>query len=145
MLYNKQNEHNVLFVPVLQGAIPFFHDICQHLSFDPYIEYIGVKSYEGIAQKDHIIYKTVNKDLIENREVWLFDDIADSGNTFKFLTNMFLYMGAKSVNTCVLLKKRKCPFPVTLHAFEMDDEWVWGYGMDGPNGRGRSLPMVVYQ
>ena len=141
-LYGFENEHEVVFAPILQGAVPFFSDICRYLPFDPYVDYIGVSSYAGEQQTEFNLYKAPDPAIVNGKTVWLFDDIADSGNTLDFLKKLLLSLGAKQVKTCVLLKKRHCKYPVDLYGFDMDDEWVWGYGMDAPNGRGRLLNTI---
>jgi len=141
-LYNHDNESEVVFAPILQGAVPFFSDICRYITFDPYIDYIGVNSYVGQDQTEFNLYKAPDPTIVRGKIVWLFDDIADSGNTLQFLKNLLLSLGAKEVKTCVLLKKDHCMFPVDVYGFPMKDEWVWGYGMDAPNGRGRILNAI---
>jgi hypoxanthine phosphoribosyltransferase len=137
------NRDDVVLMPILQGAVPLFVDVCKHLDFNPFVEYIGISSYEQQQQKQFNLYKFVDPNAVQNKSVWLFDDIADSGNTLNFLKTTLLQMGAKEVHTCVLLKKRTCPFEVDVAGFIMGDEWVWGYGMDAPDGRGRILDEIM--
>jgi hypoxanthine phosphoribosyltransferase len=141
-LYDQQNEDEVVLAPILQGAVPFFSDISRNLLFNPYVDYIGVSSYDGEEQTQFNLYKAPDRAIVKDRTVWLFDDIADSGNTLQFMKNVLLSMGAKEVKTCVLLKKNHCTYPVDLYGFPMNDEWVWGYGMDAPDGRGRLLNAI---
>jgi len=145
--YNKLNgqDEEIVFVPILQGVVPFFTDIVKNLEFDPFIEYIGVSSYKGESQKEFNLYKSVDPELVKGRKVWVFDDIADSGNTLGYVTGLLEQYGAKQVDTCVLLKKKHCIYPVNMFGFEMNDEWVWGYGMDSPEGRGRALRSIYYK
>jgi hypoxanthine phosphoribosyltransferase len=145
--YDKLNEQDeeIVFVPILQGVVPFFTDIVKNLEFDPFIEYIGISSYEGESQKEFNLYKSVDPELVKGRKVWVFDDIADSGNTLGYVTGLLEQYGAREVNTCVLLKKKHCIYPVNIHGFEMNNEWVWGYGMDAPNGKGRGLKDIYYK
>jgi len=144
-LYNFKNEHEVVFAPVLTGVVPFFSDVCKGLIFDPYVEYIGISSYQGTEQKEFNLYKMFDPKVIKDKTVWLFDDIADSGNTLKFLADLLKQHGAKDVKSCVLLKKMHCQYPVDVCAFEMEeDHFVFGYGMDGANGRGRTLDSILY-
>ena len=76
----------------------------------------------------------------------LFDDIADSGNTLNFLTSMLKQYGAKEVKSCVLIKKAHCAHPIDVCGFTMtEDHFVFGYGMDGVDGRGRSLNTILYE
>ena len=138
-------ESNIVFCPILTGVVPFFADICKYVEIDPYIEYIGVSSYNGTEQQDKFnVYKLPVADNIKGRTVWLFDDIADSGLTLDFLTRTLFSMGAKEVKTCVLLKKNTCTFPVDVYGFPLEnDDWIHGYGMDAPNGRGRISPALL--
>ncbi len=144
-LYDWENEHNIILAPILQGAVSFFSDITKKLTFDPYIEYIGISSYVGTKQKEFHLYKMIDPKLVQNKTIWLFDDIADSGNTLRFLTNTLMQFGAKEVKTCVLLKKKHCTYPVDLVGLKINNEWVFGYGMDNDNGRGRILNAVHYK
>lgn len=141
-LYSWETEDNVILAPILQGAVRFFSDISKKLIFDPRIEYIGISSYVGTKQKEFNLYKMIDPKLVFNKTIWLFDDIADTGNTLQFLTQTLKAHGAKEVKTCVLFKKIHCTFPVDLTGFHINDEWVFGYGMDGENGRGRALNTV---
>ena len=144
-LYNPSNEHEVLFAPILTGAIPFFNDMCKGITFDPCVEYIGINSYQGTEQKEFNLYKMFDPKVVKDKTVWLFDDIADSGNTLEFLAHLLKQHGAKEVKSCVLLKKSHCKYPVDLYGFEMkENHFVFGYGMDSANGRGRTLGSIVY-
>jgi hypoxanthine phosphoribosyltransferase len=132
----------VLFAPVLQGAIPFFSDIIKGVTFDPFVECIGISSYKGEQQKEFNLYRMIDTKYISGKIVWLFDDIADSGNTLNYLTQLLYQRGAQDVKTCVLIKKHHCKYHIDQFGFEMGDGWLWGYGMDSPDGRGRSLNSI---
>tara|TARA_R110000868_G_scaffold28036_4_gene105517 strand:+ start:4107 stop:4637 length:531 start_codon:yes stop_codon:yes gene_type:complete len=140
---NGDEEVNIVFCPILTGVIPFFTNLTTYLEFDPYIEYIGAASYEGTEQQEVKTYRMPDPELIKGKDVWLFDDIADSGKTLQYLTDILTSYGAKRVYTCVLLKKNTCPFPVDIYGFPLeDDAWIHGYGLDAPNGRGRISPAL---
>lgn len=140
---NGDEEVNIVFCPILTGVIPFFTNLATYLEFDPYIEYIGAASYEGTNQQEVKTYRMPDPELIKGKDVWLFDDIADSGKTLQYLTDILTSYGAKRVYTCVLLKKNTCPFPVDIYGFPLeDDAWIHGYGLDAPNGRGRISPAL---
>ena len=141
-MYMGEAEESVVLAPILQGAVPFYHEVAKRLEFDPYVDFIGISSYEGTTQKEFNIYKMFDPEMVSGRVVWLFDDLADSGNTLQFLKNMLLQYGAKDVKVCVLLKKAHCSFPVDIVGQEVGNDWVWGFGMDAPNGRGRTLNTV---
>lgn len=146
-IYNEQTievEHEIVFCPILQGAVPFFVDVCKYTLIEPYVDYIGISSYQGQEQKEFVVYKMPDANLVKGKTVWLFDDIADSGKTLEFLKTTLMSFGAKEVKTCVLLKKQSCPFPVDVYGYELEDDyWVWGYGMDAPNGRSRTSNVLL--
>ena len=82
--FNFSNHEELVFVPILQGVVPFFSDIVKNIEFDPFIEYIGVSSYKGESQKEFNLYKSINPEIVKGRKVWVFDDIADSIGINKF-------------------------------------------------------------
>lgn len=141
-IHNENNEDQVVMVPLLQGAVNFFADLSNHLAFNPYVEYLGVSSYEGEEQTEFNIYRMPKLETIIGRTVWLVDDLLDSGNTIEFISKLLLQFGAKEVRVCVLIRKTHSKVKGDLVGFEMGDEWIWGYGMDAPNGRGRLLKSI---
>jgi hypoxanthine phosphoribosyltransferase len=122
--------------PILQGGVTFFNDVARFLLIDAYVDYIGISSYSGMLQGDFDLYKAWNTDLID-KDVWLIDDIADTGNTMKYLEDLAYSEGAKHVYKVALLRRKSCLIELDFHGFSLDKEWVFGYGMDGPDGLGR--------
>lgn len=122
--------------PIMQGGITFFGDIVRFLSIDAYVDYIGVSSYNGMQQGEFNLYKGWDTDLV-GKDVWLIDDIADTGNTLLYLEDIAYAKGASKVYKATLLRRKTCPIQLDFHGFSLDDEWVFGYGMDGPDGLGR--------
>ena len=75
----------------------------------------------------------------------LVDDILDTGGTLAAAVPLLHEMGADSVRTCVLLKKRLAAAPkidADYVGFEIPDEFVVGYGLDF-NNLYRNLPDIV--
>ena len=141
--YKKDIEHNLVFCPILQGVVPFFSDLIKYINVEPYVEYLGISSYKGLEQGDFLVYKMPDPNLIKDKIVWIFDDIADTGNTLQFAKQTLLEYGALDVKTCTLLKKSICLFPVDIYGFTLkNDNWIHGYGLDAPNGRGRTAPAL---
>jgi hypoxanthine phosphoribosyltransferase len=122
--------------PILQGGITFFHDVAKHLLFDAYVDCVGIKSYEGKKQSAFDLYKAWNINLMD-KDVWLIDDICDSGNTMAYLEKLAYDKGAKHVYKATLLKRHDCPMELDFCGYTLQDEWVFGYGMDHPDGLGR--------
>ncbi len=80
------------------------------------------------------------------RHVIIIDDVLDSGRTISFIQRHVQSQGPASLRTCVLLKKRKSlPAPTAgaeYVGFEIDDEFVVGYGLDY-DGLYRNWPDIV--
>ena len=114
------------------------------------IDFIRAKSYAGITQGTVKITKSVEID-ISRKDVYLVDDIFDSGETMKFLAKYFNLKGAKTIHIVTLVKRAKNEFnPINphshvstfRHAFQCDDEWLIGYGMDSTGGYKRNLKSI---
>ena len=123
-------------IPILQGSIPFFHELTNYFCWNPVVDYVGASSYEGLEQRMLQAYKLPKKHLVEGKKVFLFDDILDTGDTMTFFVNTLFSMGAKEVVPVVLLKRKFSKWIQdprvnrVLVGFEIYDEWVFGYGMD---------------
>ena len=135
LINNKYTGTEVLPVltPIMQGGITFFSDLARFLTIEAYVDYVGVSSYKGKTQGMFDLYKTWNTDLT-GKDVWLIDDIADTGNTLSYLEKLAYKEGAKKVYKATLLRRKDCPVPLDFSGFDLDTEWVFGYGMDDPNG-----------
>tara|TARA_R110000803_G_scaffold97073_2_gene165212 strand:+ start:86 stop:592 length:507 start_codon:yes stop_codon:yes gene_type:complete len=127
--------HPVL-TPILQGGITFFQDVAKNLLFEAYVDCVGVVSYKGQDRGEINLYKDWNVDLTD-KDVWLIDDICDSGKTMAFLQQRAYDKGAKRVYKATLLERHNCPMELDFSGFTLKDEWVFGYGMDHPDGLGR--------
>lgn len=144
------NFEDAVCVPILQGSIPFFHDLTNLFCWNPVVDYVGVSSYDGQEQKTFQAYKLPKRHLVENKAVFLFDDILDTGNTINFFVDTLFSMGAKEVIPVVLLKRKAHTWQSdprikqTIVGFEIHDEWVYGYGMDSADYKSRTLKHILY-
>ena len=140
---NKQNhEQPPVFICVLNGAFMFFTDLVKHVN-ECEIDFIRAKSYAGITQGTVKITKSIEID-IEGRDVYLVDDIYDTGETIKALITHLKLSKPKSITPITLFKKWNSNHPELIHGFELHDEsWLVGYGLDDENGLRRNLKHIV--
>lgn len=137
-------------LPILQGSAPFFTDISRYFAWDPIVDYVGASSYSGTSRQMINAYKLPKPNLVAGKPVLLFDDILDSGNTIDYFVKTCYTLGATTVIPVVLLKRKSTPYvqdprvPTTISVYEIDNEWVWGYGMDDIHGKGRTSKHIVY-
>ena len=79
-----------------------------------------------------------------NCDVLIVDDILDTGGTLRIVQDLVRSGRPRSVRTAVLLRKREVApanLPVDFVGFDIEDEFVIGYGLDY-DGLFRNLPYI---
>jgi hypoxanthine phosphoribosyltransferase len=137
---------DVTIVPILTGAMIFCGDLIRQIPMQMRIGLLAVSSYPG-ASLETRGSQVLSQQLgdIRGHDVLLLDDILDSGGTVRLISPMLRDAGARSVRTCVLLRKDRPSAkatPVEYVGFEIPDEFVVGYGLDF-NNYYRNLPDIV--
>eukprot|EP00793_Prasinoderma_coloniale_P001826 PRCOL_00003632-RA len=150
---------NPLVVGVLSGSFMFTADLCRQITPRHTIDFIKARaplrpptglgaprasSYEGTESTGKVELTLAPKCEIAGRHILLVEDIVDTGGTISTLRAHFEAAGAASVATATLLDKvarRTIDVPVEYVAFECEDAFVIGYGLDF-DGVYRSLPYV---
>lgn len=138
----------VVLVPVLTGSFVFVADLIRHVPVKMSIRPITVSSYPGTATSSQGV--EIRGELPTNlagAHVLLVDDILDSGRTLGLIKRMIAAQGPASLRVAVLLRKRKPDgrseeVDVEYAAFEIDDLFVVGYGLDY-DGYFRNLPEIA--
>ena len=138
----------LLVVAVLKGSFVFAADLIRALhktGLEPEVDFLTLSSYKKSRVSSGTVDILRDLDLlVEGRNVLLIDDVLDSGRTLVFAKDLLSARGAKSVKTCVLLDKkvaRAVDVSADFRAFECEDVFVVGYGMDAAH-RFRELPYV---
>jgi len=134
-----------VLVCVLKGAIFFVADLARRLDFDLEMEFMAVSSYGASTESSGVV--RILKDLdtdIEDRHVLIVEDIIDSGLTLQYLTRSLWSRNPASVEIVTLLSKpsrRTAELPCRYTGFEIENEFVVGYGLDHAE-RYRNLPFI---
>ncbi|MGH7179803.1 MAG: hypoxanthine phosphoribosyltransferase [Tepidisphaeraceae bacterium] len=137
---------DITIVPILTGAMIFCGDLIRQIPIRMRIGLLAVSSYPGASiqtQGSKVLSQQLGD--IKDHKVLLVDDILDSGGTVRLIVPMLRSLGARSVKTCVLLRKdRPSAKQTTVEyvGFEIPDEFVVGYGLDY-NNYYRNLPDIV--
>ena len=129
---NFANETPV-FIGVLNGSFIFLADLIRLVDLDCEIDFIKVNSYVGKESLGKVkLEKDVTLDL-KNRRVILVEDIIDSGITIDYLYEHILSFKPKDITIVTLLSKKhnhKFDFKINIIGFEIDSDFVVGYGLD---------------
>lgn len=124
----------LLFVGLLKGSVAFMADLLKYIDTKCQIDFMCVSSYGSGTKSSGRV--NILKDLsqpIDNMNVIIVEDIIDSGNTLAFIKTYFAAKNADSVKICTLLNKpsrREIDIDVDYVGFEIEDEFVVGYGLD---------------
>ena len=79
-----------------------------------------------------------------DRDVFIVDDIYDSGNTMNYIMKKLAIERPKSLIPVTLFKRYSSDTPENLIFGHMikDEAWLYGYGLDGENGLYRNLSTI---
>ena len=111
------------------------------------IEFIKLSSYVGKHSTGKINPISLNLPDLTNKNVIVVEDIIDSGRTLKFFMDYLKNNHKiKDLKICTLLNKktkRNADIDIDYYLFEVEDEFVVGYGLDY-NEYYRNIPYVGY-
>jgi len=126
-----------VLICILNGSIHFYSDLVRAMSIDCEIDFIRLKSYEGQDNSGGI---KCTKDLeldLKGKRVYIVDDICDSGATIMEALFMVNSRMAQEVKVVTMLQRKGGTALSDFNGFEIEDEWVVGYGLDN-NGLERN-------
>ncbi|MBR5304796.1 MAG: hypoxanthine phosphoribosyltransferase [Candidatus Gastranaerophilales bacterium] len=128
-------ERPLTLVCVLRGAVMFYTELAKHLKMPIKMEFVSLSSY-GNSEKSSGKIKSFNLHLpnLKGENVLVVEDIIDTGLTLDFLIK-FIEMNccADDVKLAVLFDKkcaRKYDITPDFSAFDVDDKFIVGFGLD---------------
>jgi hypoxanthine phosphoribosyltransferase len=142
---NDYRDRELTVIAVLNGSLMFMSDLLRRIPLPVNLDCISVMSYHGKAQTSGgVIFKKVVFPDVVGRHVLILDDILDSGHTLAAIRDKLTTAKARSIRACVLLSKKKQRarrVDADYVGFEIEDEYVVGYGVDFME-RYRNLPYI---
>ncbi len=133
-LSERLGDASPLVLCVMQGGLMFAGKIMPLLPLDAEFDYIHATRYGNNTTGDALQWLAYPKKKLENRTVLILDDILDEGHTLAAIEEYCRQQGAKAVISAVLLQKRHDRLKPAMRceyvALEVDDRYVFGYGMD---------------
>lgn len=133
-------------VPIMTGGLIFAADLIRELPLKLRMRLITVSSYRGATTRS--MGARLEGQLPEEltgAHVLVIDDILDSGRTIQLVRELIGRRRPASLRVCMFLRKRiesAMRVAVDYVGFDIDDEFVVGYGLDY-DGYYRNLPDVV--
>jgi hypoxanthine phosphoribosyltransferase len=132
------NQLPPVMICILNGAYMFYTDLLRNMPIDIQSDFIRLKSYQGQDNSGGIeVTKGLEVDL-KGRNVYIVDDICDTGTTI--LQALLMVNGhlPQQVKVVTLTRRRDGVDLTDFCGFVIGDEFIAGYGLDN-NGVGRNL------
>lgn len=133
---------------VLNGAFIFMADLVRAIDLPLSTDFISVSSYGSSTESsgDVRLIKDLEQSL-KDKHVILVEDIIDTGLTMEYLLGYLQGHDPLSVKIVSLLSKpsrRRVDVPIDYLGFEIEDDFVYGYGLDVDHLQ-RNLPFITSQ
>ncbi|MGV8877482.1 MAG: hypoxanthine phosphoribosyltransferase [Sphingobacteriaceae bacterium] len=138
-----------VFIGVLNGSFMFMADLMKEIDIPCEITFVKLASYHGELSSSQKITEELDLYMdIHERDVIIVEDIVDTGNTLRYIIDKLTARKPASLRVCTLLfkpasMKHKID-EITDVGFEVEDEFVVGYGLDY-KGLGRNLAAIYVQ
>jgi hypoxanthine phosphoribosyltransferase len=135
-------------IGVLNGAFIFMADLARAIDLPLSVDFLSVSSYGSSQESSGEVRLT--KDLntsLKGKHVLFVEDIVDTGLTINYLLNYLQGRGPLSLKVVTLLSKparRKVTVSIDYMGFEIDDAFVYGYGLD-VDQKFRNIPFITSQ
>ena len=141
-----QDYDDILLICILKGGVMFLTDLTKHIDVPHEIDFMAVSSYgKGVRQSSREV--RIDMDLtasLADKHVLIIEDIIDSGYTLDFVFDVLRTRKPASLKLCTLLDKpqrREIQLKVDYVGFEIEDKFVFGYGLD-LDEKFRNLPFI---
>lgn len=137
---------DVILVCILKGGVMFLSDLTRCIDVPHEIDFMAVSSY-GKGGRTSSRNVRIDMDLttqLTNKHVLIVEDIIDSGHTLEFVLKMLRARNPASLRMVTLLNKqsrREVSIPVDYIGFDIEDKFVFGYGLD-LDEKFRNLPFI---
>ncbi|MDA0812833.1 MAG: hypoxanthine phosphoribosyltransferase [Verrucomicrobia bacterium] len=136
---------DLVVLAILDGGLIFMADLMRRVNLPLQFRTLSVSSYHGGTESSGVVKFMGDLPEVKGKHVLLMDDILDSGRTLAAVKKrVHDECDPVSVQICVLLQKKKQraeEVKANYVAFEIDDEFVVGYGLDY-QGCYRNLPVI---
>jgi hypoxanthine phosphoribosyltransferase len=152
---NDYRDRELTVIAVLHGSLMFVADLLRRIPLPLKLDCLSVASYHGKAQSSgEVVFKLstaspsgggqITLPDVAGRDILVLDDILDSGFTLAAVRETLETARPRSIRICVLLSKKKQrarEVDADYVGFEIEDEFVVGYGLDFRE-RYRNLPYI---
>jgi hypoxanthine phosphoribosyltransferase len=139
------SDRELVVIAILTGTLMFMSDLLRRIPLPLKLHCLSVASYHGKTETSgEVLFKELSIPDVAGQDLLILDDILDTGHTLSAVREKLETAKPRSIRVCVLLSKRKRRarnVDADYIGFEIDDEFVVGYGLDFME-RYRNLPYI---
>lgn len=134
-IHSKLSDSNPVLLCIMVGGLIPAGNLLPRLDFPLELDYIHATRYGNATKGGELEWIVKPRVSLKNRTVLIIDDILDGGITLAAIIDYCRDLGAKDVQTAVLLDKTQTRLPggvpkADYTGITMEDGFVFGYGMD---------------
>jgi len=133
-----------VFLIVLKGGFMFASELLKRLKRECEIYFITASSYKGTERLSTVVLSEINGFGLTGKDIYIVEDIVDSGNTLKTIIEKLETFNVSSVKILTLFDKpseHETCFTNISSCFKIPDNFIVGYGLDY-NQFGRNLTNI---
>lgn len=138
-------DSNPLLICVMNGGLMLTGWLASRLDFPLQLDYAHVTRYRGATTAGALEWLSRPRIPLADRTLLLVDDIFDEGLTLASLAEACLALGARAVQSAVLVRKQHDRAATALRpdyvGLSVPDRYVFGCGLDYKNYL-RNLPAI---
>lgn len=139
------NGKTPVLIGILRGSVLFYSNLVKNLTIDCNLDFMCLSSYNGCTSSSGKVRLILDlREDIKGRDVIIVEDIVDTGITANYLFDLLKTKQPASIEMCSMLDKpsnREMPIKPKYTGFEIENEFVIGYGLDY-NELYRNLPFI---
>lgn len=140
----RKKENVPCLIGLLKGSFIFIADLSRYIDIPIEIDFMIVSSYGNNKIGSEIkILKDIDVQLT-GMDVIIVEDIIDTGYTLEKICEVLQTRNIASLKICTLLNKpsrRKVNINIDYNGFDIEDEFVVGYGIDYAQ-KYRNIPYI---
>ena len=136
----------LVVVGVIRGSLYFLSDLTRAIDLPIKVDIVGFTSIPDTTSKTGVvrIIKDIEMDITD-KHVLVVEDVIRTGLTTAYIIQNLEMKKPKDITLCSMLvnpDRILMTIPVKYTGFEINDQWLAGYGMDRDE-IGRNLPYIA--
>jgi len=136
----------LVVVGVIRGSMYFLADLTRAIDLPIKVDIVGFTSIPDTTSKTGVvrIIKDIEMDITD-KHVLVVEDVIRTGLTTAYIIQNLEMKKPKDITLCSMLvnpDRILMTIPVKYTGFEINDQWLAGYGMDRDE-IGRNLPYIA--